>query len=324
MSRDYWLCWIYFVTVIAGCSVYEPLSPDTGSGGTGGQPEIAGSGVGGSVDTSGDGIGGADIGGAGGSTGSGGDGGSGTISSGGAGMGDDGGADALVDGAGDVTDSNSRDSSFRDSTGNPSDAPGDVEGECVRESRSEFCLRAFKNCESVTALDNCGISTTFDCGVCVPLEACGGTGTPNVCGAPVNLVVPGGTVTASNMGIPPEDMTKAFDDDGATKWFTSPVSMPWVAYQFPGGATHVVTSYGITSGNDSPVRDPKNWQLQASNDGMTWMTLDTRTGETFPNRLQMKIYPCTGTAAYSRFRFFVTAINAGTEFQVEEIQLFGN
>jgi hypothetical protein len=234
------------------------------------------------------------------------------------------GAAGSVDAARGFDAADSSDSAFSDGRDAPSDAPTDTGEGCVRESRSEFCLRAFKNCNNVTAVDNCGIQASFDCGVCVPLEACGGTGFANVCGAPVNLVAPGGTVTASNTGVTPEDMTKAFDNDGATKWYVNAVTMVWVAYQFPAGQTHRVTSYGVTSGNDSPGRDPSSWQLQGSNDGTLWTALDTRTAETFANRLQMKIYPSTGAAAYSRFRFFVTAISSGTEFQVQEIQLFGD
>lgn len=42
-----------------------------------------------------------------------------------------------------------------------------------------------------------------------------------------------------------------------------------------------VSAYALTSGNDAPDRDPKNWTLQASTDNTTWVTLDTRTNETF-------------------------------------------
>src|ERR1700754_1139750 len=56
----------------------------------------------------------------------------------------------------------------------------------------------------------------------------------------------------------------------------------WFQLQFP--TAEVVNEYTFTSGNDSPERDPKDWNLQGSNDGTTWTTLDTRTGVTFPSR----------------------------------------
>ncbi len=203
------------------------------------------------------------------------------------------------------------------------DAPSDATGECARETRSAFCIRVAKNCGPVTGIDNCGVSINVDCGICVPLEACAGTGIANICGAPPNLAQ-GGTVTSSNVGTTPEEMTKAFDGDGLTKWFASGTKTPWIAYQFAEPGTHVVTSYGVASANDFPVRDPSAWQLQGSNDGTTWITLDTRMGQTFANRFQTNIYPCANATAYPRYRFLVTANSGSPDTQVAEIMLFGN
>jgi hypothetical protein len=203
------------------------------------------------------------------------------------------------------------------------DASPDAVGECVRESRSAFCLRLGKNCGTVSARDNCGSETSQDCGSCIPLETCGGLGMANICGAPPNIAQ-NGTVTASNAGIAPEDMTKAFDHDGLTKWFVFANQMPWIAYQFAAGTTHVVTSYGIASANDFAERDPTAWQLQGSNDGTTWTTLDTRTAQTFPNRFQTTIYAIANQTAYQRYRLQITATNGSPDVQLAEILLFGN
>jgi len=199
----------------------------------------------------------------------------------------------------------------------------DATEECIRETRSAFCLRIGKNCGPVTGTDNCGISINVDCGICVPLEGCGGTGIVNVCGAPPNLAQ-GGTVTASNPGNVNEEMTKAFDGDGMTKYFVFATKTPWLAYEFGQSATHVVNAYGVASANDFPVRDPSAWLLEGSNDGTTWATLDTRTGQIFANRLQTNIYPCANTTAYSHYRFSVTANNGSPDTQVAEIMLFGD
>jgi hypothetical protein len=40
-----------------------------------------------------------------------------------------------------------------------------------------------------------------------------------------------------------------------------------------------IKRFAITSANDAPARDPKNWEFQGSNDGATWTTLDSRNGQ---------------------------------------------
>ena len=57
-----------------------------------------------------------------------------------------------------------------------------VGGTCTPESNSAFCGRLGKNCGTVTAADNCGVSRSVACGSCTSPQTCGGGGTPNVCG----------------------------------------------------------------------------------------------------------------------------------------------
>ena len=46
-----------------------------------------------------------------------------------------------------------------------------------------------------------------------------------------------------------------------------------------------VVHYALTSANDSPERDPKDWQLQGSQNGSDWTTLDTQSGQDFAGSL---------------------------------------
>jgi hypothetical protein len=120
-------------------------------------------------------------------------------------------------------------------------------------------------------------------------------------------------------------MTKAFDGKSASKWFAgNGVKTAWIAYQFAGSTSHTVTSYAITSANDLPPRDPFDWQLQGSNDGTNWTTIDTRTSQVFINRFQTNSYACVNGNAYQRYRLNVTANSGANELQLAEIQLFGN
>jgi hypothetical protein len=150
---------------------------------------------------------------------------------------------------------------------------------------------------------------------------CSGDG--GVC--PLPNLARGGTVTSSNPYVPPEDMTKAFDGQVATKWYAgNGVRTGWIAYDFAGATSHTVTSYAITSANDFPPRDPMNWQLDGSNDGTNWTLVDARMAQVFADRFQPNHYTCATSGAYQRYRLNVTANNGGTDLQLAELQLFGD
>ena len=52
----------------------------------------------------------------------------------------------------------------------------------------------------------------------------------------------------------------------------------------------------------SDNRDPMDWVLYGSNDwGQTWTQLDSRTGETFSDDPQTKVYTIQNPGAYSTY-----------------------
>lgn len=128
-----------------------------------------------------------------------------------------------------------------------------------------------------------------------------------------------GDNNASNPG--GEDETKAFDNSSNTKWLVYAATGA-LTYTFSGTSTKTLTSYTVTSANDVPGRDPKDWQLQGSNNGTTWTTIDSRAGESFANRFQTKTYSVSGSA-YHQYRLNVTANNGQPYLQIAEVQLFG-
>ena len=79
----------------------------------------------------------------------------------------------------------------------------------------------------------------------------------------------------------------------------------WIVYHLP--AAKAVTAYSITSANDEPGRDPKNWKLQGSNDGDTWTDLDTQSDQKFSDRYETKKYMVYGGASYKYYRLYITA-----------------
>src|SRR5690606_8107375 len=77
------------------------------------------------------------------------------------------------------------------------------------------------------------------------------------------------------------------DGEPSTKWLTfEPTG--WVEFDLDEPVE--ITRYALTSANDHAERDPRDWTLKGSADGKEWTTLDTRTGETFGERFQTKIY----------------------------------
>ncbi len=72
-----------------------------------------------------------------------------------------------------------------------------------------------------------------------------------------------------------------------------------------------VASYTLTSANDAPDRDPRDWRLHGSHDGRNWTPLDARTGETFAGRWESRQFTLRGRArAYRHYRLDILR-NAG-------------
>ncbi len=93
----------------------------------------------------------------------------------------------------------------------------------------------------------------------------------------------------------------------------------WVQLTFPTATK--IGAYTITSGNDSPDRDMKDFNLAGSNDGTNWTVLDTHTGETYPGRNQTKRYEFVNNTAYTAYRINVLANNGSNLIQISEWRL---
>nr|WP_295864663.1 chondroitinase-B domain-containing protein [uncultured Chitinophaga sp.] len=143
---------------------------------------------------------------------------------------------------------------------------------------------------------------------------------------PVNQLVDitdnGGVITGQypNTTKPSEDVPSLIDNNTATKYFRSGRTALWIQYKSTTPAA--VTKYTLTSGNDVPGRDPKNWTLQGSNDTITWTSIDSRSNETFASRGLTKSYTCTNTTAYRYYRLNITSNNGDTGTQLAEWELF--
>ena len=97
----------------------------------------------------------------------------------------------------------------------------------------------------------------------------------------------------------------------------------WVAVQFKQAVA--LTHFTVASGNDSPDRDPTNWAIQGSKDGVTYTDIYHFTDATalWTERNQvLKFTLPTKAAAYTYIRYIVYE-TPGTLHQLNEIEYFG-
>jgi predicted alpha-1,2-mannosidase len=132
----------------------------------------------------------------------------------------------------------------------------------------------------------------------------------------------GGTLTASAENGTTEGRASLVDDTSLTKWLAFQ-NTATLEYRFAGTTTAAVRQYTLTSGDDTPARDPKSWTLQGSTDGTTWVTLDTRTNLDFADRRQTRAFVIGNTTAYPRYRLQITANHGAAETQLSEWELLG-
>jgi hypothetical protein len=96
------------------------------------------------------------------------------------------------------------------------------------------------------------------------------------------------------------------------------------------GASVAINSYRLYP-TDQPTRTPMNWTFQGCNGSCTvgsdtgWVTLDTRSNQTFTTRWQPTSYSFTNSTAYQQYRLRITA-NAGnaTVVELSEVDLVGS
>jgi hypothetical protein len=117
---------------------------------------------------------------------------------------------------------------------------------------------------------------------------------------------PTGTVSAQYSDSPSgEGVANLMDGKVTTKYLTFH-NTGWVKWK--GTSALKALSYGLTSANDVPGRDPASWNLQGSTDGSTWKVLDSRSGQTFSSRGQRKAFTIATPGSYSYYRLNITAV----------------
>lgn len=83
----------------------------------------------------------------------------------------------------------------------------------------------------------------------------------------------------------------------------------------------IANAFTFTSANDAPGRDPKDFNLEGSNNGDDWTVIYTHTGETFATRYLTKIFRIENSTPYNYYRMNVTAVGSGSLIQIGEWRL---
>jgi signal transduction histidine kinase len=83
-----------------------------------------------------------------------------------------------------------------------------------------------------------------------------------------------------------------------------------------------LSGYALTTANDEPTRDPRDWKLLGSNDGgKTWAVLDVRVNQRFTERFQRRVFQLTNAAAYRLYRLEIdSAVQPESMCQIGEIE----
>jgi predicted alpha-1,2-mannosidase len=138
-------------------------------------------------------------------------------------------------------------------------------------------------------------------------------------GLPNNLRERVVAVTTSGENPPNEIATNLVDGDLGTKWLTF-ATTGWAQVKL--SSPLPITQYAMTSANDEPTRDPRDWTLEGSDDGATWTTVDSQSGQTFSDRGVTKVYPLPAASApHLYYRLNVTANGGAPIVQLAELQM---
>ena len=147
-----------------------------------------------------------------------------------------------------------------------------------------------------------------------------------VSAASVNFLdLPFSTTTEHKDSPTTEGVNNLFDGDKGSKFLAMHKSA-WVIFNTQ--KPKVLSSYQVTSAGDAPGRDPKEWILEASNDGTHWTTIDIRGEQKFNGRGVTNEYQIAGnTTKYSQYRYHFTqtkpTIWGDTYLQIAELELRG-
>lgn len=132
---------------------------------------------------------------------------------------------------------------------------------------------------------------------------------------------PGRGVASAAQGSSPDSAARAFDELSYTSWIgnVSEGESCWLEYRFDDDISWLVTEYTVCNGSMGAVRDPREWELQGSRDGVTWVTLDSKKQQVFAGRRWPKTYRLRPNEAYNRYRLSFPSGDANGQIELAEV-----
>src|SRR5699024_7816307 len=101
------------------------------------------------------------------------------------------------------------------------------------------------------------------------------------------------------------ELAATVDGRASTAWHVPDLG-DGASWQLELVSPRALTEYILTSADAGPATDPRDVVLEASNDGHTWQTLDTRTGLAFAGRGEAQAFAFTNATAYTIYRLTFT------------------
>lgn len=135
----------------------------------------------------------------------------------------------------------------------------------------------------------------------------------------INLMTIPGTITDRYNTTGGEGIAKLVDGNYSSKYLTGG-QQTWMMWKME--REFIANNYIMVSGNDAPSRDPKDWKVEGSNDGVNWVTLDERTNMVFESRNMKKTFLMNNTTPYSHYRLNVSSYSGSNLFQLSEWTLY--
>ena len=118
------------------------------------------------------------------------------------------------------------------------------------------------------------------------------------------------SITASGE-VAPDLATMAADGRADTEWTVSGDS-GWLQYDFGANNAQTIKRYRLTSSDDIPGRDPRDWILKGSNNGTDFTNLDTRSMIAFAARGEVQEFRVTSPGSYRYYRLDISTNRSPT------------
>jgi hypothetical protein len=117
---------------------------------------------------------------------------------------------------------------------------------------------------------------------------------------------PSGTAAASGVG-GGTAAWRAFDRNTGTFWQSGVNNTGWLSYQFPTGK--IIKRYGFFSHSNN-TQNIRTWTFEGSNNGSTWVVLDTQTNFVTGVSTFYSFDISANTTSYTYYRINVTAVQS--------------